>query len=114
MGAPVVHVEVLGRDGEALQRFYAALFGWATSAVPGDYWQVDPGAQAPLRGGIGTARGGSPGGVSFYVQVPDLEQTLTRAHSLGGRTLMPPTRVGDADLAVLADPEGHPVGLMRG
>jgi len=28
MGYPVVHFEVIGQDGEALRRFYSALFGW--------------------------------------------------------------------------------------
>jgi predicted enzyme related to lactoylglutathione lyase len=27
MGQPVVHFEIIGKDGEALQRYYAELFG---------------------------------------------------------------------------------------
>ena len=32
MGDPVVHFEVVGRDGPALQSFYSELFGWKISA----------------------------------------------------------------------------------
>ena len=29
MGAHVVHVEVVGKDGPGLQRFYKDVFGWS-------------------------------------------------------------------------------------
>lgn len=28
MGQPVVHFEIIGKDGDALQRYYGELFGW--------------------------------------------------------------------------------------
>jgi len=31
MGQPVVHFEIMGKDGEKLQRYYAELFGWETT-----------------------------------------------------------------------------------
>lgn len=34
MGYPVVHFEVIGRDGEALRRFYSELFGWEMQTDP--------------------------------------------------------------------------------
>lgn len=32
MGRPVVHFEVVGRDGAALQSYYAELFNWQVNA----------------------------------------------------------------------------------
>ena len=32
MGQPVVHFEVVGKDGAALQSFYSELFGWEIDA----------------------------------------------------------------------------------
>ena len=32
MGQPVVHFEVIGKDGAKLQKYYADLFGWKISA----------------------------------------------------------------------------------
>ena len=28
MGQPVVHFEILGKDGDALKSYYSQLFGW--------------------------------------------------------------------------------------
>jgi predicted enzyme related to lactoylglutathione lyase len=49
--------------------------------------------------------------VTFYHRVPDLEDALLKARSLGSRVLVPPTRHGATTIAVVSDPEGHPVGL---
>jgi predicted enzyme related to lactoylglutathione lyase len=43
--------------------------------------------------------------------VPDLDAAIRRARALGSRLLVPPTRHGDTVIAVVSDPEGHPVGL---
>ena len=32
MGQPVVHFEVVGKDGEKLQSYYSELFGWEIDA----------------------------------------------------------------------------------
>ena len=34
MGNPVVHFEVNGPDGSALEKFYCELFGWAMQPLP--------------------------------------------------------------------------------
>ena len=35
MGQPVVHFEVVGKDGEKLRSYYSDLFGWEFSDVMG-------------------------------------------------------------------------------
>ena len=37
--------------------------------------------------------------------------SFAKARSLGSRVLVPPTRHGDSVIAVVSDPEGHPLGL---
>jgi len=49
--------------------------------------------------------------VTFYTRVPDLGDAIAKARSLGSQVLVPPTRHGDTIIAVVSDPEGHPVGL---
>jgi predicted enzyme related to lactoylglutathione lyase len=49
--------------------------------------------------------------VTFYSPVADLDVAIARARALGSRVLVPPTRHGDTVIAVVSDPEGHPVGL---
>lgn len=114
MGKPVVHWEIIGRDGERLQRFYTELFGWKVNANnPMKYGLVDTGGEGGINGGIAAAEDGH--GVTFYVQVGDLQAALDRAESLGGRTLTSPTEIPNmVTFAVFADPEGNRIGLVKG
>jgi uncharacterized protein len=121
MGMPVVHFEVMGRDGEALKRYYGELFEWQIdSSNPMNYGIVDRegnlnGDGIGIGGGIGQMPDGidAPGALTFYVQVPDVEASLAKAERLGGTRLMGPAEVMDGlVLGMFADPEGHPVGVM--
>jgi predicted enzyme related to lactoylglutathione lyase len=49
--------------------------------------------------------------VTFYTRVADLDSAIGRARDLGSRVLVAPTRHGDTVIAVVSDPEGHPIGL---
>ena len=57
---------------------------------------------------------GYEGHVTFYVEVPDVEDALSRAESLGGFRLMgPETIMGQVELGLFRDPEEHVVGVVR-
>lgn len=113
MNGEVVHVEVTGKDGKALQRFYSEAFGWHLDTNnPGGYGFLR-GEGQKITGGIGAAQQGSSGGVTFYVQTDDPKATLAKIEKLGGRVLMPLTQVApETTIALFADPEGHVIGLM--
>ena len=116
MANPVMWFEVLGSDARRLRGFYAELFNWKfdlPQQVPGmDYGLLDK-AQTGIGGGVGKAPAG-PGWTTFYVSVDDVAATLSKVEQLGGKTLMPPTKLPDGGtIAVFADPEGHPVGLVK-
>jgi uncharacterized protein len=123
MGQPVVHFEVIGKDGASLQRYYAELFGWEIDADnPLGYGVVarEPDTNSPGVGSIGGGIASSPtpeyaGHVTFYVEVPDVEVSLTKAESLGGKRVMGPDPVPGTDIEIgqFTDPEGHLIGLMR-
>jgi uncharacterized protein len=71
---PVIHFEVLGKDPQALQRFYGGAFGWQMQDVMGgsDY-MADPGVDGAINGGVGAAPEGGDGHVTFSVGVADPE-----------------------------------------
>jgi predicted enzyme related to lactoylglutathione lyase len=113
MANPVVHWEILGKDGAKLQAFYAGLFDWKVDANnPMGYGMVDMGG-AGMNGGIFGAMEDQPS-VKIYVQVDDLQAALDKAGRLGGKTVMPPTDVpGGPSIAQFADPDGNVIGLTK-
>lgn len=113
MASHVIHFEVLGKDGPALQRFYSDVFGWKLDTNnPDGYGMVAEGDHG-IGGGIGQAPAGSPGHVTFYVHADDAAATLRRVEALGGRVIQPLTEIAPGTtIALFTDPEGHIVGLM--
>jgi predicted enzyme related to lactoylglutathione lyase len=120
MGQPVVHFEIIGKDGGKLQSYYADLFGWQIDAGnPMGYGIVQRDGNTNADGvGIGGGVAGGPDGygghVTFYIEVPDVEAALAKAESLGGTRVMGPEKVMDmVELGQFTDPEGHLVGVLQ-
>jgi predicted enzyme related to lactoylglutathione lyase len=121
MGQPVVHFEIIGRDGAALRAYYSQLFGWEIDANnPMEYGTVDREQNLSpegigIGGGIGRGPEGYDGHVTFYVEVPDVEEALARAARLGGTRMMGPDKVMEGvEIGLFTDPEGHVIGLFKG
>jgi hypothetical protein len=120
--APVVHFEVTGKDAKKLQSFYSKLFDWQINTDnPMNYGLVNAAGngtevgKGSIGGGVAAAQEGAPPSVTFYVQVPDLEATLKKVASMGGKTLVPPTEIPNmVTFAMFQDPEGNAVGLVKG
>ena len=114
---PVVWFEVVGKDGPALQQFYGKLFDWGIAdAGDGSGYGLVTAADKGIGGGIGSSQDGGLGHVTFYVEVDDPAAVLARAEKLGGKTIMPPMELPQFHLtfALMADPEGHVIGLSKG
>jgi predicted enzyme related to lactoylglutathione lyase len=115
MPNPVVHFEVIGKDGAVLQRFFGELFGWEVDARNPMQYGIVEAQGAGIGGGIGSNPEGGGGYATFYVQVEDPQAYLDKAERLGGKTLVPVTEIPDmVTFALFADPEGHVVGLVKG
>lgn len=114
---PGVMFEIMARDQSAMQAFYTAVFGWQyTAGETGFAYVRFPVKAQPLLGGIGQADTSVPGsspGHNFYLEVEDLEAAIARAVAAGGSTLMSPTDADGYSFAMVRDPEGNPVGLVR-
>jgi predicted enzyme related to lactoylglutathione lyase len=112
MSCPIVWFEAVGQHADKLHSFYGGVLGWrfepertapapkSASARPAFFRQEPARSPEP-----------PPWWVTFYTRVADLDAAIETARSLGGRLLVPPTRHGNSLLAVVADPEGHPLGL---
>jgi len=119
MGQPVVHFEIIGKDGEKLQRYYGELFGWEIdSNNPMKYGTVQREGntnadRVGIGGGVGSGPEGYDGHVTFYIEVPDVEAALAKAEELGGSRVMGPDEVMEGlEIGLFTDPEGHVVGVV--
>ncbi|MBI2886663.1 MAG: VOC family protein [Chloroflexi bacterium] len=111
MPNPVVHFEINGKDGKKLQEFYAGIFDWHVDANnPMSYGMVDTHAGG-INGGVTQAEAA---GVTFYIEVDDLQAYLNKVERLGGKTVVPVTVIPNmVTFAQFADPEGNVIGLVK-
>ena len=121
MGQPVVHFEIVGKDGAKLQQYYSELFGWEVDASNEMHYGVISREENLGRNGVGIGGGvgqgpeGYGGHVTFYVAVPDVEAALQKAESMGGKRVMGPEDImGQIVLGQFTDPEGNMVGVIQG
>ena len=120
MGQPVVHFEIIGKDGNKLRTYYSDLFGWDIDADnPMEYGIVQRDGNtnsdgAGIGGGVSGGPEGYDGHVTFYIEVPDVEAALAKAEELGGARVMGPDEVpgGGPVIGHFTDPEGHMIGVV--
>jgi len=110
MGRPVTRWQILSRDPDATASFYGELFDWQVDADnPLGARMVRTGGEGGIEGGIWPAPPEAPSFVQLFVDVPDVEDAVSRAEGLGARVLVPPSTLPDGErMAVLHDPQGLP------
>ena len=116
MGSPVVHFEIAGPDGPALQQYYRDLFGWYVEAQGEEmgFYGVVQWNEGGIGGGIlGTQEGMPPNYVAAYIQVDDLDASLDKISEIGGATVVPPMEVDPSvgSVAMFMDPAKNCMGL---
>jgi predicted enzyme related to lactoylglutathione lyase len=114
MGDPVVHFEIYGKDRETLAKFYGDLFGWNLQSQPElQYVTIDTASGAGINGGFATNE--EKPQIIFYVEVPDIQASLDKIESLGGKTVAPPMEIPNVvTFAQFSDPHGNLIGLVQG
>jgi predicted enzyme related to lactoylglutathione lyase len=114
MPHPIVHAEIRSKDPDATRRFFADLLGWTyprEGALPG-YTFVDTDVPDALYTAISPLQGDADL-VTFFVGVDDITGVLAQAQKLGGRVVQQPQRVPGVTFALIADPQGHVIGLAQ-
>lgn len=111
MAHPVVHAEIRSADPDATRAFFSELFGWTYTdgAYPG-YTFVETGVEGALPTAVSPLQGDGDA-VLFFVGVTDVAATLARAEELGGRTVQEMQSVPGVNFGVLADGQGHLIGV---
>ncbi len=109
---PIVHVELSSRIARRTAKFYSELFGWKmTHMEEMGYTMFDPGTEP----GGGLAPIGDnmlAGSTMVHVETDDIEASLAKVSSLGGKQLVPKTEIpGMGWFALFTDLSGNTVGL---
>lgn len=114
-------IEIRTNDIGKSAAFYRAVFGWEVTdrekAEGEDVWIFDTGSEPRTqnlrRGGIWLRPKGDALGLVVYIVVDDIETTLARIESLGGKVVHPKNPVGSGFAAYFTDPDGNLVGLYE-
>lgn len=108
---PIAHWQVLARNPQKAAAFYEKCFGWEVDEANALGYRALK--NCGVDGGIWPLYEGAPM-VQLYLAVPDVDKILRDIEANGGRVILPKQILPDGDeMAVAADPEGIPWGIMR-
>jgi len=114
----IVHIELPAASGKQASEFYNEAFGWnAEDWRNSDYYMFSFGNETS--GGFNTLTDDGnipvkPGEVLVYISTDDIEDSLAKVESLGGKTLLGKTPVEEMGwYAFFADPTGNRIGLWE-
>jgi predicted enzyme related to lactoylglutathione lyase len=110
----IVHFEIPADELPRARHFYEQLFGWKFEQYPGsDYWTITTSGEHPVGGGMLKKR--SPQHpVTNYMDVPSVDDYVTKVEQLGGSLIVPKMAVpGMGWFAVCTDTEGNALGLWQ-
>lgn len=110
----IVHVELSAEDPKAAGKFYEELLGWKIEIDERfDYVQFG-GDEGAIGGGFNKIgeNNTEAGTVVPYASTDDIEATLAKAESMGGKTLVEKSEIpGVGWFAIFLDPSGNQIGL---
>ncbi len=113
-----VWYEHLAADVPQAIAFYGEVVGWKTEPFGQGGYTMWVGSQGPLGGVMQLtpelARAGVPPHWMAHVQVGDVDATVRRAVSLGGKAVHEPTDIPTVGrFAIVADPQGAALSVFR-
>jgi uncharacterized protein len=115
--ASLVWFEVPAEDVDRAKNFYSGLFGWKIGKVPGpmEFWHIDTGGpDATPDGGLLKRQSPEHRGITQYISVQSLDESVAKVQRLGGHVRMGKTPVPQMGyFAICQDTEGNSFGLWE-
>ena len=112
----IVHIEFAVKDAAAVKKvkdFYGKIFGWTFQDVPEFNYTLFQAPSGP-GGGIGPAQPGQAIGMTNYLYVVSIDETVKRIEKAGGKILSPKVEVpGQGWLINFLDPAGVAMALWQ-
>jgi predicted enzyme related to lactoylglutathione lyase len=112
----ICHIELHTDDLEATRRFYESAFGWTFEIIPGfetyAMFRTPSGLGGGVDAGPNADRPAATGPI-LHVEVDDIEDALRQIEKLGGKTIVPKTKISDefGHFALFLDNVGNRMGL---
>jgi predicted enzyme related to lactoylglutathione lyase len=110
--------ELMTTDPKAATEFYGGLFGWTVQTMDmgsGPYHVVKVGdtSVGGIMGMPPNVPAGTPPHWGCYVTVDDVDASVQKAPTLGGKVLMPPMDIPTVGrMAVIQDPQGAVISII--
>jgi predicted enzyme related to lactoylglutathione lyase len=108
--------ELMTTDPAAAQKFYKDVVGWGVEdsempGMPGMKYTMWKAGEVPIGGLIpmmpNAVAMGAPPNWTCYIEVPNADETIKQAESMGAKTLVPAMDIPDVGrFAVIQDPQG--------
>jgi predicted enzyme related to lactoylglutathione lyase len=115
---PVDWFEILGSGSERTQIFYQEVLDWTFEDEGSERYRMvrhehdAEGRDVQIGGGLGAGEGDDRW-ATVYARVPDVEATLAKADSLGGKRVYGPMDTGAIVSAAFRDPAGNVFGVYQ-
>lgn len=108
----ICHVEIPCTDFEKMRKFYGNLFSWDIQVIPEMDYAMFNAPDGP-GGSFSKQLKISDSGILFYIEVADVEKTLSDVASAGGKTVVDKTQISPeiGYYAVFTDVENNTIGL---
>jgi predicted enzyme related to lactoylglutathione lyase len=117
MAHPAVMFEIMANNQQSMITFYSNVFGWQVKRDAEGFAYIHfPPARYHLMGGIGQAKAGVTGwekGITFYIQVERLQNTLDLVRTHGGTVAVEPVEADGYHFAMFEDPEHNLIGIIE-
>jgi len=108
----IEHIEIPSKNLAESMEFYSNAFGWECKML-GETYGFFKGPDGTAGGFDPTGTPSSDSGIVPYIGVEDIEATLSKIESLGGKTFKHKTEIGDdmGFYGMFTDPHGNRFGL---
>lgn len=125
MSNPVMIFEIVGYEGKMLAEFYGAVFGWKIDEYEEGYYGIETGSEThkgieghiyPLNEEMDLVDNVPfNNNVTVYISVDDMQASMNKLESIGGKILMHPVLVSDKgeQMGMFLDPSGNRIGLYQ-
>lgn len=113
--AMIVNFEIPADDLKRAQAFYSGLFGWKIKEVPGrnNYFTITSSGKNSVGGGL-IKRFRAHQTIINYVDVPSIDEYISRVKALGGTIVVQKKAVqGSGYFAVCRDTENNAFGMWE-